>query len=280
MSDIPQEIPVTEKIEALWRHVHALEQWAAQFPPLGVISENGKPGLITGPLTFTVPEGCKMPAPVDAGGEDAAVHPIGQIAFDLLCPDQKHVDVPQLSRSHAMAHKISLAILAAIRAGKVPGIVHEDDMSPNELLERDLINDNDALRARLAAAERRADEMEGKAGEWIAVEVHKERVESARADAVAMNKRLLGERDAAWKENVRILARVAELEAERARCDNPVLAILDQQHETVVAERDRALALAESRLKSYNELEANRDAIEADLAAERGEACRKQVSDE
>ncbi len=38
------------------------------------------------------------------------------------------------------------------------------------------------------------------------------------------------------------LARVAELEKERARCDNPVLAILDQQHETVVAERDRALA--------------------------------------
>lgn len=139
----------------------------------------------------------KAHAPVDAGGEDAAVEAIrlamGTKAWDSYVDYAKNV-------------------VQLIRAGKVPNIVHEDDLSPNELLERDLSNDNVALRARLADAERRADEMEGKAGEWIAADVHKERVESARADAVAMNKRLLGERDAAWKENARILARVAELE--------------------------------------------------------------------
>ena len=30
----------------------ALEKWAAQFPPIGVIGENGKPKSTTGPLTF------------------------------------------------------------------------------------------------------------------------------------------------------------------------------------------------------------------------------------
>lgn len=195
--------------------------------------------------------------PVDAGGEDATIG--GLVAAAEVKASRlggwKHMDACQYATAH----------LAAIRAGKVPNIVDATVLSDERGLLAGQYAEISALRARLADAERRADEMEGKAGEWIAVDVHKERVRAAIADCKAMNERLLGERDAAWKENARILARVAESERERQaefrvaqewkdRATELVHAISDgeqcvstvteavQMAKETRAERDRALA--------------------------------------
>jgi hypothetical protein len=78
------------------------------------------------------------------------------------------------------------AVFAAIRAGKVPGICA--DNHPNALARRiaaEAAHDTDyyrreitELRTKLSEAEKRADEMEGKAVEWIAVDVHRAKVEA------------------------------------------------------------------------------------------------------
>ena len=48
--------------------IAALEKWAAQFPPLGVISENGKPVSVTGPVTFAA--GGSAPEARPSSGDD------------------------------------------------------------------------------------------------------------------------------------------------------------------------------------------------------------------
>lgn len=140
-----------------------------------------------------------------------------------------------------------------------------------------------ALRASLADAERRADEMEGKAGEWVAVDVHKERVESARADAVAMNKRLLGERDAAWKENARMLARVAELELRDVElvksAQNAQAMVLKLNNTTLAdlaAERERREEA--ERIATFHEVQAQRIMLAEHQAEKERDAARAEVA--
>lgn len=85
----------------------SIEKWASQFPPLGVISENGKPVSVTGPATFTVPEGCKIPAPVAAGGDALGI--IDELLEDGYLNDWSTVEQAK-------------ALLKAIRAGLIPGV--------------------------------------------------------------------------------------------------------------------------------------------------------------
>jgi hypothetical protein len=108
---------------SMLRRIESLETWAAQFPPLGVISDGaGKPKSVTGPLTFTIPPGCAIPAPT---AYDPAVSALCGIT--LRDPDGDPVGM-----SGADARKI----VAAIRAGQVPG-VYADDIHMTMLRERD-----------------------------------------------------------------------------------------------------------------------------------------------
>ena len=86
---------------------------------------------------------------------------------------------------------------------------------------------NEAL-AKFVEAERRADEMEGKAGEWIAMDFHKERIAAIRS------------------EHNKVLAELSDMKEQNARLRAHVDGLMGKDGRTycikVEAERDRALA--------------------------------------
>ncbi len=94
------------------------------------------------------------PEPTTPPADDAAVEALMEVRY---CNDSP--GAPPVYAIHRNTD-CARSIIKAIRAGKVPMIVHEDNLSPNELLERDLTNDNNALRAQLAEATERAEEAE------------------------------------------------------------------------------------------------------------------------
>lgn len=169
-------------------------------------------------------------------GNDSA----GQALYNML--------TVKLKLPHSLADKIVDATLGLIRLGEAPGVYAFDNGYGDPRTQIDgMANEIAELKARLAEAEERFDEAEGKAGQWIDVDLHKERVEAARADAVAMNKRLLGERDAAWKENARVVAECGDL----AKQLEAVTRELDNNREHVllakISELESVLAVANER---------------------------------
>jgi hypothetical protein len=95
------------------------------------------------------------------------------------------------------------------------------------------------------------------------------------ADAIGMNERLLGERDAAWKEGKRaqeaeksLAARVSELDR-RDGLSQSVLASMDVQRHQAQVDRDRALTELAAERKERNIFEAERDRLKSLVADQR-----------
>ena len=103
----------------------SLEQWAAQFPPLGVITENGKPVSVTGPVTFAAGGSSNFSTGMSFSG-----HPVGTGPTDDSAAEEalRAIEAERGNSDDDGTHlePLDLAdwqvngILAAIRRGDVP----------------------------------------------------------------------------------------------------------------------------------------------------------------
>ena len=118
--------------------IERLEQWAKQFPPLGVISgADGKPQSVTGPATSTIPPGIILnqhgPPVVGNGAgclmKSANRQPAPDDETVVVAMDNAYQPACSVAIHEIEAHKAGLrAILAAIRAGRVPGVRTQADV--------------------------------------------------------------------------------------------------------------------------------------------------------